>query len=365
MNNQNMNKRGAARLASLVDSEKPTQLRETTQSPFMVGSYRLLIGAVAVIAVAVLASVPVAGQVPSRAATAKAAAKTWTLPHTPDGHPDLQGLWSNATLTPLERPKEFEGKSVLTPEEATEYENRPKAPLPPVVQSAIFLELATKIIADRRTSLIIDPTDGRLPPLTPEAQKRVENARVQDRLHGFDSADSLGMWARCITIGLPMLPTPYNNSIQIVQAPGYVVVLREMIHEARIIPMDGRPHVPPSIRAYGGDPRGHWEGDTLVVDTTNFTGKYKDYPREGFTPGLHLIERFTRTDANTLSYEATVDDPTAFTKSWTVKFPMAAIETPVFEYGCHEGNYAMTDVLSGARADEKRAAEEAAKKGSK
>ena len=216
----------------------------------------------------------------------------------------------------------------------------------------------------------MDPPDGRLPSLTPEAQKRVENARAQDRLHGFDGPESLGMWVRCITVGLPMLPGPYNNSIQIVQAPGYVVVLREMIHEARIIPTDGRPHVPPSIRVYGGDPRGHWEGDTLVVDTTNFTDKYnyfrgRDYPREAFTPGLHLIERFTRSDANTLNYEATVDDPAAFTRPWTVKFPMTAIESPVFEYACHEGNYGMTDMLAGARADEKKAAEEAAKKGSK
>jgi hypothetical protein len=318
----------------------------------------------------VLASVPVAGQVPSGVGTAKAASKTWTLPRTPDGHPDLQGIWSNSTLTPVERPEEFAGKSVLTPEEAAAFEKRPQAAPPPVNHSAIFLEPATKIVASRRTSLIVDPPDGKLPPLTEDAQKRVENARTQDRLHGFDGADSLGMWVRCITVGLPMLPGPYNNNIQIVQGAGYVVVIREMIHEARVIPTDGRPHAPPSVRSYIGDPRGHWEGDTLVVDTTNFADKYnyfrtRDYPREAFTPGLHLVERFTRTDANTLNYEATVDDPAAFTKPWTVQFPLTATEGPVFEYACHEGNYGMADSLSGTRADEKKAAEEAAKKGSK
>jgi hypothetical protein len=330
---------------------------------------RGLMAALTAIAAALLAA-SVNGQVPSGAGTAKTGAKAWTIPRTPDGQPDLQGVWSNGTLTPLERPSEFAGKAVLTPEEAAEYEKRPKPPAPPENHSAVFLEPATKIIASKRTSLILDPPDGRLPALTPEAQKRVDDARAQDKLHGLDGPENVGMWVRCVTLGLPMLPVGYNNSIQIVEAPGYVVVLREMIHEARVIPMDGRPHAPPSVRTYGGDSRGHWEGDTLVVDTTNFMDKYnyfrtRDFPREAFTPDLHLIERFTRTAAETISYEATVDDPGAFTRPWTVQFPLTAIETPVFEYACHEGNYALVDVLAGARASEKRAAEEAAKKSSK
>jgi hypothetical protein len=352
MNNQSTNKRGASCRVFTIDSK-----------------HQWLMGAAAVIAVAMLSSASLPGQVATAAGAAKAAVKPWTLPRTPDGHPDLQGIWSIATLTPLERPKEFADKPVLTEEEAAEVEKRPMRTVPTTSANVIFLERAPTVIASRRTSLIVDPPDGKVPPLTAEAQKRVEEARVQDRLHSLDGPEGVGMWERCITMGLPMLPSGYNNSIQIVQATGYVAMLREMIHDARIIPTDGRAHVPPSIRAYGGDSRGHWEGDTLVVDTTNFTDKYnyfrtRDSPREGFTPGLHVIERFTRVAADAINYEATVDDPAAFASRWTVQFPMTAIDTPVYEYACHEGNYFMSLSLSGARAEEKRASD-ADKKGSK
>jgi hypothetical protein len=359
----NQSNRNPSRRVSHPGFER-VQGRRTRQSLLSVGRPRLWMGAVAVI---ILASMPLAGQALSGAAKVKDGAKTWTPPRTPDGKPDLQGVWAYATLTPLERPNEFAGKEVLSTEEAAEFEKRPQRIHPPTTHNAIFLEPANSVIASKRTSLIEDPPDGKLPPLTPEAQKRLDDARVQDEQHGFDGPESQGIWVRCISAGLPTLPGPYNNSIQIVQAPGYVAVLREMIHEARIIPTDGRPHVPASIRTYEGDSRGHWEGDTLVVDTTNFPDKYnyyrnRDYPREAFSPGLHLVERFTRVDANTISYEATVEDP-SFTKSWTLQVPMTTSDSPVYEYACHEGNYGLADTLRGARVQEKKAAEEAAKKG--
>jgi hypothetical protein len=337
---------------------------------------RLLLASISALAGLLLAGSQVAGQ---------------TLARTPDGQPDLQGIWTSSTLTPLERPPELAGKQVLTPAEAAAYEkqllqrgNRDIRGESADVDVAgayneLWFDRGKKVVGSRRTSLIVDPPDGRVPPLTPEAQKRVDAARAYARLHPADGPEDRPLAERCLlwpTAGPPMLPGPYNNNYQIVQAPGYVVILVEMIHDARIIPIsggpvDGRPHLPQSIRQWLGDPRAHWEGNTLVVETTNFTSKTSDVGAglrgptfRGSDDKLRLIERFTRVDANTLRYQFTVDDPTAFTKQWSAEIPMSKIQSPILEYACHEGNYAMTGVLAGARAEEKRAGE-AARTGSR
>jgi hypothetical protein len=279
------------------------------------------------------------------------AAKSWLAPRTPDGQPDLQGVWTNSTLTPLERPAEFAGKPVLSEQEAADYVKQ-------VLQqvNSDRRDRGNNLVADRRTSLIVDPPDGKVPPLTPEAQKRVEQARAWMRDHSTDGPEGRSLAERCIswtTAGPPMLPGPYNNDLQILQAPGYVVILNEMIHDTRLIPLDGRPHVAPGIRELMGDSRGHWEGDTLVVDTTNFNGEVSF---RGSDANLHLTERFTRVSPDVIRYEFTIDDSTAFIKPWTARIPLNKTNGPVYEYACHEGNYAMVDILAGARAAEKKSA---------
>jgi len=229
----------------------------------------------------------------------------------------------------------------------------------------LWFDRGKKVVGSRRTSLIVDPPDGRVPPLTPEAQKKVDAARAYAKLHPADGPEDRPLAERCLlwpTAGPPMLPGPYNNNYQIVQGPGYVVILVEMIHDARIIPIDGRPHLPQSIRQWLGDPRGHWEGNTLVVETTNFTDKTSDVAAglrgttfRGSDDRMRLIERFTRVDSNTIRYQFTLDDPTAFTKPWSADIPMTRIPGPFLEYACHEGNYAMSGILAGARAEEKKA----------
>ena len=297
-----------------------------------------------------------------------AAPKKWAVPRTPDGHPDLQGTWTNTTITPLERPADLAGKEFLTEQEVAAYEKKTVAQQTGDRRDGgaevdvgrsyneFWRDRGTKVIGSRRTSLITDPPDGKIPPLTPAAQKKQEEARVQQRLHGTDGPENRNLWERCITRGLPMLPGPYNNDFQIIQTPGYVVILHEMIHDARIIPLDGRPHPPANIRQWMGDGRGHWEGDTLVVDTTNFSEKSNF---RGASENLHLTERFTRVDPDTISYQFTVDDPTTFTKVWKAEIPMHHTDEQIYEYACHEGNYALADILRGARA------EEAAKRGTK
>jgi hypothetical protein len=313
------------------------------------------------------------------AALAKAkttSAKTWTPPKTRDGQPDLQGIWTNSTMTPLERPKALAGKEVFTPQEAAEREQRLLVDLstdrrdgPAEVDvnrsyNELWRERGHLLL---RTSLIVDPPDGRLPPLTPEALQR-ENARAEDRRKkGPDPADSWldrNLAERCITRGAPKLPGMYNNNFQIYQTREYVAIMQEMIHEVRVIRLDGSPHVDPKIRLWMGDSRGHWEGDTLVVDTTNFSDKiisnsFNCCPAEG--ANLHVVERFRLVDADSIDYRYTVNDPATYTKPWTAAVPMTRTTGPLYEYACHEGNYAMTDILAGARAKEK-AAQEAAKK---
>jgi hypothetical protein len=315
-------------------------------------------------AIAAVWTIPIAGQtVPSPTATASAArtapART-TLPRTPWGDPDLQGIWSNATITPFERPSALADKPVLSEQEATEVEQqwlknnnqdrRDGAGTDADVSRAyndFWWDRGTNVVSTRQTSLVVDPPDGRVPALTPEGQKRAAARAAR----GYDSWEDRSLWERCITRGLPMVPGPYNNNYQILQTPGYVVIVHEMIHDARIIPLDGRPHVGQNIRQWFGDARARWEGETLVVDTTNFADKANF---RGSAEGLHLIERFTRTNPTTVKYEFTIDDPSTFTKRWTVAIPMTKTDEPIYEYACHEGNYGMVNLLSGARVQEKQ-----------
>jgi hypothetical protein len=300
------------------------------------------------------------------------------LPRTPDGRPSLEGIWTNNTLTPLERPTELRDTPALTEQAATAYEqqavagrNRDRrdgdaeADVSRAYNDLFFDQGArlARIDGTIRSSIIVDPPDGRIPPLTPAAQKRVDAAREHARLHPADRAQDRSLTERCVfwaTAGPPMLPGPYNNTYQIYQTTGYVAILSEMIHETRVIPLDGHPHLPQGVRKWTGDSRGHWEGDTLVIDTTNFTDKTNF---RGADENLHVIERITRVSRDALVYKFTIDDPTAFTKPWTGEIPLAAAPGPIYEYACHEGNYAMVDILSGARAEEKKA--EAASKQSK
>jgi hypothetical protein len=288
---------------------------------------------------------------------------------TPDGQPDIQGVWSNASIIPLERPKELEGKQFFTPAELAAYEDkvfarttRDKPPAPGSVgtYNDFWWDRDSKRALNLRTSLIVDPPDGKVPPLTLEAQKRVQAERIYAREHPADGPEDRSLAERCMVFpmtGPPMLPSFYNNSqygaltsnYQIVQAPGYVAILIEILHETRIIPTDGRPHLPATVRQWTGDSRGRWEGNTLVVDTTNFTSKSKF---RGADESLHLIERFTRKDPDTLLYEFTVEDPTVFTKPWKAEIPMTASKDRIFEHACHEGNYGLFGILGGARADE-------------
>ena len=292
-------------------------------------------------------------------------AKSWTPPKTPDGQPDLQGIWTTATLTPLERPAELAGKEFFTEKEAAEYEkrlldqgNRDRRPGTASADVAgayneFWFERGSKVVESRRTSLVVDPPDGKIPTLTPEAQKRQAARAEYRRLHPADGPEDLSLNNRCIlwpTAGPPMLPGAYNNNYQIVQSPDYVVIFVEMIHDARIIPLDGRPHVPQNVRLLMGDSRGHWEGNTLVVETTNFTDKTAF---RGSGRNFHLIERFTRTSPDTIVYEFTANDESSFTRPWTAQIPMKKTPDPIFEYACHEGNYGMEGILRGARAEEK------------
>jgi len=328
--------------------------------------------------VACLLSLPAAAQAPAAAkpdaakpdVTKKApAAKAWTLPRTPDGKPDLQGVWNNATLTPLQRPTKGTGSGheFFTPEEAAQYTkeeldrvNGDK--LDGVGNYNEFWRDRGHLAPDMRTSQIFDPPDGRIPALTPQAQKRIADKRAANRGHEFDGPENRNVQERCISVnnaGPPMTPTNYNANYQIVQSPGVVALLSEQIHDVRIIPTDGRPHVPESIRMINGDAVGHWEGNTLVVETTNFTDMT---PYENSGQNMRLTERFTRTGPDMLMYEWTVYDPETFVKPWSARYPMYKTDDQIFEYACHEGNYGLLGSLSGARAEEKAAAAKAAAK---
>jgi len=319
-------------------------------------------GLAVVIAVALLARTPLAGQSPSSAAKTTATAKSWTAPRTPDGQPDLQGVWSYASLTPLERPADVGGREFFTPKEAAalqagvETDSAP-APGDPGTYNALWFDRG-KVASNLRTSLIVDPPDGKLP-LTAEARKNIAAQEEYSRAHPADSYLDLPAWDRCIMYhGVPPISTGYNNTYQIFQAPGYVAILDENIHDVRMIPLDGRPHLAADIGQWNGDSRGHWEGNTLVVETTNYSDKTE--LRFPSSKNTRAVERFTRVSDDLIDYQFTIDDPTLYTKPWTAVRPMPRLKNyEIYEYACHEGNYALMHILSGARAEEKAA--EAAK----
>jgi len=260
-------------------------------------------------------------------------------PRLPWGDPDLEGVWTYATMTPLERSRDFGTKSVLTEAEAAEFERQTLARQAVTNNTAgpDWWDPGTRRLVDRRTSLIVDPEDGRLPPLAEEAKQRAA-ARAQSRPRGAlpDGPEDLGLNVRCLlwaTAGPPMLPGVYNNNVQLVQTRDAIAIVNEMIHDARIVPTDGRPHG--TLRRWMGDSRGRWEGATLVVDTINFSEKTD---LRGSAEHLHLVERFTRTDADTIEYRFTAEDPTTWTRAWTAAFPLRKAKQPMYEYACHEGN---------------------------
>jgi hypothetical protein len=312
--------------------------------------------------VGVIAAVIVASAVISLAAQSKArpyAAKTaW-------GDPDLQGVWDYKTITPLERPAAMGDRQFLTDEEVARLEANAAKRLdqPPdesvpanTVHAPYLTDPGRKVDEDRRTSLIIDPPDGRVPPLTPEAQERLASRRVGGgRDGGADGPENRSSLERCITMGLPAgdLPTLYNNNIRILQGPGYVAITHEMVHDTRLIPLDPRAALSPRIQQWFGDSRGHWDGNTLVVETKNFSDKM-NFRGSGAT--LHLVERFTRTGKNSVDYRVTLEDPTTWTKPWTIELHMRTSEGDLYEYACHEGNYGLHNILEVARDAEKAAA---------
>lgn len=295
---------------------------------------------------------------------AAAGAPAVPVARTPWGHPDLQGIWNNSTITPLERPREFANREFVTPEEAKaldaaaaqRYDERPQDAAQDVdaAYNQVWWDRGNTV-GTRRTSLIIDPADGRLPALTPEGRARATD--IARRLRGVtEGPEDRNLAERCLTRGTPKLPGGYNNNFQIVQTPTHVMIMQEMIHEARIIPLDGRPHLPSSIRSWLGDSRGRWEGDTLVVETTNYhplSGFNSYYCCTGAAEHLRIVERFRRTDADTIDYRFTVDDPTTFSKPFTIELPMHRIDEAIFEYACHEANYGLEGILRGARAEER------------
>jgi len=305
-----------------------------------------------VLARAAIVSIAVAGFAAALAGHAQRPVRTapWTPPRTPWGEPDLQGIWNYATMTPLERPRDLAGKRVLNDEETAAYERETDARQRATNNTAgpDWWDPGTRRLVDGRTSLIVDPEDGRLPATTDGARQRAA-ARAEARPRGGlpDGPEDLGLNVRCLqwaTAGPPLLPGVYNNNVQFVQTRDYIAIVSEMIHDARIVPMDGRPHG--AIRRWMGDSRGHWEGRTLVVDTINFSDKTEF---RGASDQLHLVERFTRLDADTIGYRFTAEDPTTWTREWTAEFPLKRSDQGMFEYACHEGNARSVEgILKGA-----------------
>jgi hypothetical protein len=316
----------------------------------------------------------IAQSAPAPAKSAKSG--NYVPPKTADGQPDLQGVWANNMATPLERPKTLEGRATLTPQEVAAMQKRSNelfggdgdAAFGDAIYEAVLSDVqkykpttfdkdtgnynAFWIVGrefENRTSLITDPPDGRLPPQTEESKKRLQTTMAAQKGHEFDGHENRPLSERCISFGFPDLLAGYNSYYQIIQGPGYVAILSERIHDVRIIPIDGRPHLPKNVRLMLGDSVGHWEGNTLVIDTTNFS---KSSTFRGPSENMHLVERYTRTGPDTVSYQATVSDPTNWTKPWSFMIPLRHTDDAVYEYACHEGNSAMIGVLAGARAQE-------------
>jgi hypothetical protein len=342
-------------------------------------------GLLAGIAATSLTLFSAAAQTHSQAAkpAAASAGKSVSLPRTADGHPDFNGIWTNVTITPMERPRDLAGKEFFTEQEVSAYEkqtveqrNRDRRDRGTerdvaTAYNDFWWDSGTKIVKTRRTSIVIDPPDGRIPALTPERQQQLAGLREAAKrrceqpgcepenggqLGPADGPEDRPLQERCLSFGnaIPMVPTAYNNNYQIVQSRGFLSVNVEMVHDVRRVAIDGSAHLPANVRQWMGDSRGHWEGDTLVIDTTNFTPLTRF---RGSDENLHLTERFTLADPDTLLYRFTVDDPTAFTKPWTGEIPMARAEGPLYEYACNEGNTELGGILSAARTDERKATE--------
>jgi hypothetical protein len=343
-----------------------------------VGARRRLLAvayALGVTGIALLTPAVVAGQDHSAGQKADVHAKKWTLQLTPDGHPDFQGIWNNTTATPLERPQGLGTKEFYTEQEMSamrDLEHKRAAQVAHGLSTGTDRDVhydegqfgldrsQIKFAFSNRTSLIVGP-EGTISPLLPEAQIRMADLAARNRGHEFDGPEDRPLAERCIVLNqeaLPMLPGAYNNNLQIVQGPGYVAIFQEMNHAVRIVPTDGLPHAPQNVRELRGDSRGHWEGNTLVIDVTNFTDRN---PFKGSSEKLHVVERLTRVDEETILYRFTVEDPSTWAKSWTAELVWTKVEGPIYEFACHEGNYGIANTLRAARVAEQDAAKKVAK----
>jgi hypothetical protein len=323
--------------------------------------YLVPICVAALVATLPLTEASLAGQQRSAAAKTSTVRKAWAPPKTSWGEPDLQGIWSYATVTPLERPAAQADRELLTETEtAALNEDAENGPDRRAADAATDVAAAYNAFwwdrgkSTGRTSLIVDPANGKLPPLTTEGQRRRAARTAYQQAHPGDSWTDRPLAERCLVYhGVPPLPTGYNNNYQILQTPKLVAILDENIHDVRMIPLDGRPHLPAHLRQWNGDSRGHWEGDTLVVETTNYSLQTTlRFPAAPET--LRAIERFTRVAPDVIDYQFTIDDPTTYTRPWSAVLPMKRIKGPIYEYACHEGNYAMAGMLRGYRVEETR-----------
>ena len=311
--------------------------------------------------------IALASVAPRSAVAQPSSSAATSVPRMPDGRPDLQGVWDFGSVTPLQRPPELAGKEFLTDEDVSALEgqaagrvDRPPRQGDPGTYNRFWFADGTKVVGTRRTSLIVDPPNGQLPSYTPEGEARIA-AREEARRRNAGPEDR-DVDERCIlgfTSGPPMLPGAYNNLMQLFQIPGQVAILNEMVHDVRLIPLDDRPALSSQIRQWMGASRARWEGDTLVVETLNFMDLGTGHPApnmellEALGPHLHLVERFSRLDADTLLYQFTINDPTAWTKPWSAEMTMTKTEDALYEYACHEGNYGLFNILAGAQAAER------------
>ncbi len=337
-----------------------------TRQHLALAAAALVIGSVVVGSLGAQAPAPAPGAAPA----------AWTMPRMPDGHPDLRGVWGNNSVTPMTRPRQWKDKTALTDAELEELK-RTAAEYVDQGGDAIFGNFVQQMLdakdngafsqvsydpttgnynqfwmADRewdnRTSLVTDPADGQFPPLTPEAEARREAARLAPKTRGpADGPEDRPLSERCVSYGAPRTGANYNSYVQVLQSPQTTVLLQEMIHDARIVPMTGAPHLPKQIRQLHGDPRGRWEGDTLVVETTNYLNGF-----QGSTRDVTLTERYTRVSDKFIDWQITVSDPATWTKPYTFLVRLKKTDGLVYEYACHEGNYAMEGILAGARREE-------------